>query len=144
SGRGAPGIPAFAGPDLDKALARADILVLLLPDTAGTRDLMDAARLSQLPQGAWIINPGRGTLIVDQALLAALDAGHIRHAVLDVFRNEPLPPDHPYWAHPRVTVTPHIASETRVGTASALVAENLRRVMRDETPLHLVDRIKGY
>ena len=64
--------------------------------------------------------------------------------MLDVFGTEPLPPDHPFWAHPRVVVTPHIASETRVGTAAQVVAENLRRVMRGETPLHLVDRQKGY
>ncbi|MEZ5724885.1 MAG: glyoxylate/hydroxypyruvate reductase A [Paracoccaceae bacterium] len=144
SGRGARGIPAFAGPELDRALRRAEILILLLPDTAATRDLMNADRLSLLPQGATLINPGRGTLIEDAALLAALDRRHIRHAVLDVFRTEPLPPDHPFWAHPAVTVTPHIASETRVGTAAQVVAENLRRVMRGEAPRFLVDRAKGY
>lgn len=144
SGRGAEGIAAFAGPDLEQALARAEILVLLLPDTAATRDLLNARTLALLPKGAVVINPGRGTLIEDQALLNALDAGHVRHAVLDVFRTEPLPPDHPYWAHPGVTVTPHIASETRVATAAQVVADNLRRVMRGETPRFLVDRAKGY
>ena len=144
SGRGADGIPAFAGPDLDQALSRAEILVLLLPDTAETRDILNRRTLALLPQGATVINPGRGTLIDDQSLLDALNAGRVRHAVLDVFRVEPLPPDHPYWAHPRVTVTPHIASETRVATAAQVVADNLRRVMRGETPRFLVDRAKGY
>ena len=144
SGRGADGIPAFAGPDLDQALSRAEILVLLLPDTAETRDILNRRTLALLPQGATVINPGRGTLIDDQALLEALSSGRVRHAVLDVFRAEPLPPDHPYWAHPRVTVTPHIASETRVATAAQVVADNLRRVMRGETPRFLVDRAKGY
>ena len=78
------------------------------------------------------------------ALLDALDRGHIAQAVLDVFQTEPLPPEHPFWAHPRVVVTPHIASETRVESAATVVAENLRRVMRGEAPLHLVDRTKGY
>lgn len=144
SGRGAPGVPALAGPDLPQALARAEILLLLLPDTAETRDLLNAETLARLPMGATIINPGRGTLIDEPALLAALDAGHIAQAVLDVFRTEPLPPDHPFWRHPRVVVTPHIASETRVETAAQVVAENLRRVMRGQPPLHLVDRQKGY
>lgn len=144
SGRGADGIPAFAGPDLDQALSRAEILVLLLPDTAETRDILNRRTLALLPQGATVINPGRGTLIDDQALLEALSSGRVRHAVLDVFRAEPLPPDHPYWAHPRVTVTPHIASETRVATAAQVVADNLRRVMRGEAPRFLVDRAKGY
>lgn len=144
SGRGAEGITALAGPDLDRALTRAEILILLLPDTDETRDLLNERTLALLPRGATLINPGRGTLIDETALLGALDRGHLHHAVLDVFRTEPLPPDHPFWAHPQVTVTPHIASETRVATAAQVVAENLRRVMRAEVPLHLVDRAKGY
>ncbi|WBU51804.1 glyoxylate/hydroxypyruvate reductase A [Paracoccus sp. SCSIO 75233] len=144
SGRGVDGATAFAGDQLEQALARAEILVLLLPDTAETRDILNGETLALLPQGCTIINPGRGTLIDDDALLASLDRGHISHAVLDVFRTEPLPPDHPYWAHPQVTVTPHIASDTRPETASLVVAENLRRVMRGESALYLVDRGKGY
>jgi glyoxylate/hydroxypyruvate reductase A len=90
------------------------------------------------------VNPGRGPLIDDEALLAALDAGHVGHATLDVFRTEPLPPDHPYWAHPRVTVTPHIASETRPASAARVIAENIRRGEAGEPFLHLVDRDAGY
>ncbi|AUM74364.1 2-hydroxyacid dehydrogenase [Paracoccus jeotgali] len=144
SGEGAPGIPAFSGPEMEQALSRAEILIALLPDTPETRNILNAERLALLPRGASIINPGRGTLIDDAALLSALNSRYLRHAVLDVFRTEPLPPFDPYWSHPGVTVTPHIASETRVETAALVVAENLRRVMRGETPLHLVDRSKGY
>jgi glyoxylate/hydroxypyruvate reductase A len=129
---------------LRAALEGAQIVVLLLPDTPETRNILNAASLAHLPHGAMIVNPGRGTLIEDDALLAALDAGHIGHATLDVFRTEPLPPEHPYWAHPRVTVTPHIASETRPETAAQVIAENIRRGEAGEPFLHLVDRDLGY
>jgi len=129
---------------LRTALAEADILVLLLPLTPDTENLIDAARLATLPSGAVILNPGRGPLIDDDALLSALDRGHIGHATLDVFREEPLPPAHPFWAHPRVTVTPHIASETRPGTAAQVIAENIRRGEAGAPLLHLVDRDAGY
>ncbi|RJL06807.1 2-hydroxyacid dehydrogenase [Paracoccus siganidrum] len=144
SGRPVEGVEVFGGGDLDIALARAEILVTLLPDTAATRGLMDARHLATLPRGAWLINPGRGTLIEDEALLAALDRGQLGHAVLDVFRTEPLPAEHPFWAHPRVSVTPHIAAATRPETAAPVVAENLRRAMDGRPLLHLVDRERGY
>lgn len=144
SGRGVDGIPALGGSRLEMALARAEILITLLPDTARTRGLIGADAMARLPAGAAIINPGRGALIDEDALLAALNAGKLSHAVLDVFRTEPLPAEHPFWSHPRVTVTPHIAAATRPETAAAIVAENLRRVERGETPLFLVDRGKGY
>ncbi|MDO5605500.1 MAG: glyoxylate/hydroxypyruvate reductase A [Paracoccus sp. (in: a-proteobacteria)] len=139
-----PEIAAFGGDHLMAALGRADIAILLLPDTAGTRHLMDAARLAALPQGAAIINPGRGTLIDEQALIDALDRGHLSHAVLDVFQTEPLPHDHPFWGHRGITVTPHIAAATRPASAARIAAENLRRVMRGEIPHFLVDRSRGY
>lgn len=129
---------------LAQALATAQILVTLLPKTPETENLMNADRLALLPQGAVILNPGRGPLIDDDALLAALDAGHIGHATLDVFRVEPLPQDHPFWTHPRVTVTPHIAADTRALTASKVIAENIRRGEAGEPFLHLVDRARGY
>ena len=126
------------------ALSRADILVLLLPKTPATENLIDADALAQMPQGAVIINPGRGPLIDDDALLAALDQGQISHATLDTFRVEPLPPAHPFWAHPKVTVTPHIASETRAKYAAKVIAENIRRGESGLPFLHLVDRARGY
>ena len=97
-----------------------------------------------LPEGARLINPGRGGLIDDAALLAALDRGHLAHATLDVFREEPLPAPHPFWAHPRITVTPHIAAETRPETAAETVAENVRRGEAGLPFRHLVDRAAGY
>lgn len=139
------GIDCLSGPQgVNSALARADILVLLLPLTAQTENLIDAARLARLPEGAVLINPGRGALIDDAALIAALDAGHLAHATLDVFREEPLPPDHPFWPHPKVTVTPHIASETRAPSAARVIADNIRRAEAGEPMRHLVDRERGY
>ncbi|MFP4274711.1 MAG: 2-hydroxyacid dehydrogenase [Paracoccaceae bacterium] len=138
-------VTVFSGEDgLALALARAEILVLLLPLTEQTENLLDAARIAALPRGAVVINPGRGALIQDDALLAALDAGHLAHATLDVFRTEPLPPAHPFWTHRRVTVTPHIASETRPDSAARVIAENIRRGEAGEPLLHLVDRDAGY
>lgn len=144
SGRPVDGVEIFGAGDLDQALQRAEILVTLLPDTPDTHGLMDAKRFAQLPKGAWLINPGRGTLVDDDALISSLDAGHLGHAVLDVFRTEPLPRDHRFWADPRITVTPHIAAETRPETAAPVVAENLRRAMSSQPILNLVDRAKGY
>ncbi len=129
---------------LPQVLAGAEILVLLLPLTPATECLLDAAALGHLPQGAVILNPGRGGLIEDAALLAALDTGQVAHATLDAFRVEPLPPGDPYWAHPQVTVTPHIASATRPGSASRAIAENIRRGEAGEPFLHVVDRARAY
>lgn len=129
---------------LMSALQTADILVLLLPQTARTQNILNAETLAMLPKGAAILNPGRGTLIDDDALIAALDAGHIEAATLDVFRIEPLPQKHPYWDHPKVIVTPHIASATRPDTAARVIAENVRRGQAGEALLHLVDRDAGY
>lgn len=139
------GITCTHGPEgLTQALRSAQILVLLLPDTPATENTLDTTTLAQMPAGAWIINPGRGPLIDDEALLAALDSGQIAHATLDVFRIEPLPQDHPYWAHPKVTVTPHIAAETRATTAAQMIAENIRRCEAGEPLLNQVNRDLGY
>ena len=129
---------------LDQVLSEAEILVLLLPLTPETGNILDANRLSRLPMGAVIINPARGPMIDDAALLAALDSGQIAHATLDVFREEPLPKKHPFWRHPAVTVTPHIAAETRPISAARVIAENIQRGEAGQPLLHLVDSNRGY
>ena len=140
-----PDIACFAGDEgLQEVLGRADILVLLVPLTPQTENLINAQTIAAMKDGAAIINPGRGPLIVDDALLAALDAGKLSGATLDVFDVEPLLADHRYWTHPKVLVTPHIASETRIETAAAVVAENIRRDMAGEPVLHLIDRSRSY
>lgn len=139
------GIPCLSGEaGLEQALRGAAIVVTLLPKTPETENTLDARRLALLPQGAVILNPGRGALIDDAALLAALDAGRVGHATLDVFRVEPLPQDHPFWTHPRVTVTPHIAADTRAPSASRVIVENIRRAEAGEPLLNRVDRQRGY
>ena len=139
-----PGVEVFSGDDgLAAALRDAQIVVLLLPLTAQTRRIMRPDRLALMAPGAVLLNPGRGPLIDEAALLAALDS-HLGHATLDVFETEPLPADHPFWAHPKVTVTPHIASATRPATAATVIAENIRRGEAGAPFLHLVDRDTGY
>lgn len=144
SGRPVPGVEVFGPAGLNAVLSRADILINLLPDTPRTRGLLDRDRLALMPRGAWLVNPGRGTVLDDDALLAALDHGHPGRAVLDVFRTEPLPADHPFWSHPRIIVTPHVAARTWPATAAPVAVENLRRAMAGRPILHLVDRQKGY
>lgn len=138
-------VSCFAGDEgLRELLSRSEILVLLLPDTPETESILNVETLALLPKGVRIINPGRGVLIDDDALLAALDSRQVGRATLDVFREEPLPAEHPFWAHPNVTVTPHIASETRPETAALTIAENIRRMEGGEPLLHVVDRTAGY
>lgn len=145
SAKSIPGIRCLHGQDgLSEALKDAQIVVLLLPNTPETENTLNAERLAGMPRGAVVINPGRGPLIDDDALLAALDSGQIGNATLDVFRVEPLPQEHPFWHHPKVTVTPHIAADTRPSTSAKVIAENIRRSEAGEPLLHLVDRGLGY
>ncbi len=145
SPRDVAGVHCLAGADsLPQALASAEILVGLLPQTPETIDLLNAERLALLPKGSFIVNAGRGTLIVDDALIAALDSGQVAQATLDVFRTEPVPQDHPFWAHPGVTISPHIAAATRASTAAEKIAENVVRAESGEPLLHVVDRTLSY
>ncbi len=140
-----PGLVTHHGRDgLKAALSGADIIVTLLPRTPDTENTLDAETLGWTKPGAVILNPGRGALIDDDALLAALDSGQISHATLDVFRVEPLPQDHPFWSNPRVTVTPHIAADTRPDTSAEVIVENIRRGEANEPFINLVDRARGY
>ena len=139
------GIPVLAGEaGLHSVMQVAEILVLLLPATAHTEGILNERTLRQLPAGSAVINAGRGCLIDDDALLHALDSGKLSGATLDVFNQEPLPAEHPYWAHPKVTVSPHIASQTRPATAAPVIADNIRRSCEGRPLLHLVDRKRGY
>lgn len=129
---------------LQEILTRSEILVTILPSTTETRHILNRETLALLPAGAAIVNPGRGPLIDDEALLSALATGQVGHATLDVFTVEPLPEDHPYWRNPRVTVTPHIAAETRPEDAARVVVEQIGRMIRGEPMLNIVDRARGY
>ncbi len=145
SPKSVPGLRCLSGSEgLRDALTGAQIVVTLLPRTPETENTLNAETLALPARGAVILNPGRGPLIDDAALLAALDSGQIGHATLDVFRVEPLPQDHAFWAHPRVTVTPHIAADTRAASAAGVIAENIRRSEQAEPLLHRVDRALGY
>jgi glyoxylate/hydroxypyruvate reductase len=140
-----PGLPVHHGESaLPPLLAASDIVVNLLPLTPATRGLIDQRFLAALPPGAALVNLARGAHVVEPDLLAALYTGHLAHAVLDVFATEPLPPTHPFWDHPRVTVLPHAAAATDPRTAAAVVAANLQALQDGRPFLHRVDRGRGY
>jgi len=132
------------GAALPGALASAEIVVNLLPLTPRTSGLFDAARLAGMRPGASLVNLGRGGHVVERDLLAALDAGHLHRAVLDVFATEPLPAAHPFWSHPRVTVMPHVAALTDLRSAVVVVHENVEALRQGRPLCHLVDRLRGY
>lgn len=129
---------------LGPALGQAALVVNLLPLTVETRGLIDDRFLAAMRPGASLLNLARGAHVVDADLLAALDRGHVGHAVLDVFHTEPLPADHPYWRHPRVTVLPHAAAQTDARSAAAVVAHNIEALARGAPLAHLVAREAGY
>lgn len=135
----------YAGiPELPEFKRQCDILVLLLPLTSETRDLVDEEFLRDVREGAAIVNVARGDLVVDQDLVDALDSGRLRHAVLDVFRQEPLPVEHAFWTHPKIAITPHNSSATNPETAVRQVADNIRRAMAGQMPSNIVDPLVGY
>jgi glyoxylate/hydroxypyruvate reductase A len=139
------GIECFAGADtLPQFLARTDILICLLPLTAATRHILNRDLFAQLPRGAALINTGRGGHLQQDHLLEALESGQLGAAVLDVADPEPLAADHPLWHHPRVMLTPHVASMTQPDSAVEVVLENLRRHREGEPLIGLVDRARGY
>jgi phosphoglycerate dehydrogenase-like enzyme len=129
-----------------EVLGTADFVLLLLPVTPATRDFMDARRLAAMRPDAWLLNYGRGELVVDADLVDAVKRHVIAGAVLDVFRTEPLPDDHPFWTTPGITVLPHFGGlhPTRDELVAALFVENLRRFLDGEPLHHVVDRARGY
>ncbi|HET8728342.1 MAG TPA: glyoxylate/hydroxypyruvate reductase A [Alphaproteobacteria bacterium] len=140
-----PGIACHHGPTgLDVVAGGSAILVNLLPLTPDTKGILNARLFAAMPRGAFIVNAARGGHLIEADLLAALDGGHLGGATLDVFETEPLPRDHPFWTHPKVTVTPHIASQASRRMRARLVIDNIRRIEDGLPPQNLVDRARGY
>lgn len=139
------GIRVFAGPkDWSAFLAATRVLIVLAPLTPDSADLLDLEAFRQLPRGSWLINVARGGLIVDADLVTALDEGSLAGATLDVFRQEPLPAQHPFWSHPAIRVTPHVSAVTLVPESAAQVADKLTRLERGEAASGWVERARGY
>ena len=139
------GMESFVGADaLMPFLARTDILVCVLPLTAATAGIVNARTLAALPEGASLINVGRGAHVVDADLIAALDSGRLAWAALDVFRTEPLPADDPYWRHPRVLVTPHAAGRARGDASPRAVAQDMARLRAGRPARLTADPARGY
>jgi glyoxylate/hydroxypyruvate reductase A len=140
-----PGAQTFHGADgLMAMAAKTDILICLLPLTPETRGVLNAQLLSALPRGACVINGARGGHMVAQDMLAALDSGHIAGAALDVFEPEPLPPESPFWSHPKVFLTPHAASITIPSSVAPQVVENIYNMRAGRPLINLVDFSLGY
>ncbi|WP_106477858.1 2-hydroxyacid dehydrogenase [Phytohalomonas tamaricis] len=143
--RDVPGITCHAGQEaLDDFLASSDMLICVLPLTGDTRGILNTALFERLPEGAGLINIGRGEHLIEADLTRALDEGRLSGAVLDVLRNEPPPRDHPFWRDERILMTPHIAAMTQPETAFPVLLDNLRRHQRGEPMIGQVDRQRGY
>lgn len=141
----AHGVVTYSGlRELDEFLSGLRVLICLLPLTGETRNLLDRSRLSRLPRGAYVVNVSRGAIVDDDDLLALLDSDHLAGATLDVFRDEPLPPGHRFWHHPRVTLTPHVSAITLVEDSVAQIAAKIERLEAGLPIAGVVDRDRGY
>lgn len=139
------GVTSFHGDSqLHAFLAGTQVLINLLPDTPATRGIINRALLRRLNPGAYVLNLGRGVQVVEEDLLAALDAGEVRAAALDVFVTEPLPKEHPFWTHPRIAITPHSAAYTLPDESFDAIAKAVHTLESGGTPGGLVDRARGY
>ena len=140
-----PGVTCFAGPDqLEPFLAATRVLVCLLPLTAETCNILNAANLSRLMPAGYVINVARGAHLVDEDLIDLLDKGHLAGATLDVFRTEPLPEEHPFWRHPKITITPHTSARTLRDETLAQIAGKIVALERGEPIAGVVDPGRGY
>ncbi|EOF4704694.1 glyoxylate/hydroxypyruvate reductase GhrA [Klebsiella oxytoca] len=140
-----PQVTSFAGAEeLGEFLSSTRVLINLLPNTAETVGIIDKTLLAQLPDNSYVLNLARGAHVVEDDLLAALDSGKLKGAMLDVFSREPLPKESPLWAHPRVAMTPHVAAVTRPQEAIAYIAGTIGQLERGETVSGQVDRQRGY
>jgi glyoxylate/hydroxypyruvate reductase len=145
SGKDVPGVQCFAGEaQFDEFLRGTRILVNLLPLTPDTENILDRRTLGQMQPGGYVINVARGAHLVDADLLALLDEGQLAGAALDVFRTEPLPPEHPFWKHPKITVTPHTSARTLRDESIAQIARKIVAFERGEPIAGVVDRQRGY
>jgi glyoxylate/hydroxypyruvate reductase A len=145
SGKAIAGVRCHAGDAQFPAfLAGLDVLVSVVPDTPATRGILNRTTLAQLADGAHLVNVGRGSALVEDDLVPLLDAGKLGGATLDVFRTEPLPPEHPFWRHPRIAVTPHVAGLTVPEDTVAQIAAKIDRLERGLPVTGLVDRARGY
>lgn len=138
-------IQTYSGADqLDDFLEKTSILVNLLPLTPQTENILNKGLFQKLPEGAFVINVARGEHLNEQDLLEMIDSGHLSGASLDVFRKEPLPEDHPFWSHPKIHITPHIASITNPRSVVPQIIENYERMTEEEELMNVVERQKGY
>jgi glyoxylate/hydroxypyruvate reductase A len=145
SAKSLPGVQCFAGQEqFQSFLAASRILVCLLPLTADTQDILNHASLSHLKPGGYVINVARGAHLVDDDLLALLASGHLSGATLDVFRTEPLPPAHPFWSRPHITVTPHTSARTLRSESIAQIAGKIAALERGEPVAGRVNASRGY
>jgi glyoxylate/hydroxypyruvate reductase A len=139
------GVQSFCGAaQFSDFLSKSQVLVNLLPLTPDTQDLLNRATLSQLKPGAFVINVARGAHLVEDDLLALLDEGHLAGATLDVFRAEPLPPEHPFWRHPKITVTPHTSARTLRETSVAQIVGKILALTQGFSVAGVVDQGRGY
>ncbi|WP_417623613.1 2-hydroxyacid dehydrogenase [Paremcibacter congregatus] len=145
SAKALPDVVSYAGRDaLPDAVAAADYIVCLLPLTHDTRDILDRTLFAQAKTGAYLINAGRGGQLNEEDLMDAIYKGHISGACLDVFKTEPLPQDHPFWRHPKISITPHCASLTNIDDAVAQLLQNHRNMVAGVPLINQVDPQKGY
>lgn len=139
------GVTTHSGPaGLDELLSASRVLVNLLPLTPDTQNILNRQTLSRLPAGGYLINVARGAHLVDADLLALLDSGHLAGATLDVFRTEPLPAGHPFWAHPKITLTPHTSARTLRETSIAQIAHKIRALQAGQPVAGVVEVLRGY